>query len=74
MKKVHLRLIVGLAHAHQDLELLRTRNIYIHSPNLSSCTTYGGKGESNILKKIPVSSDFGYLIIDNYTSTHEWLQ
>jgi len=55
------------------LELLSIRNIYIHSPNLSSYTTYGGKGESNIIKKIPVSSDFGYLIIDNYTSTHDWL-
>ena len=55
------------------LELLSIRNIYIHSSNLSSYTTYGGKGESNIIKKIPVSSDFGYLVIDNYTSTHDWL-
>ena len=53
--------------------ILSIRNIYRHSPNLSSYTTYGGKGESNIIKKIPVSSDFGYLIIDNYTSTHDWL-
>ena len=55
------------------LELLSIRNMYLHSPNLSSYTTYGGKGESNIIKKIPVSSDFGYLIIDNFTSTHDWL-
>jgi len=55
------------------LELLSIRNIYLHSPNLSSFSTYGGKGESNIIKKIPVSSDFGYLIIENFTSTHDWL-
>ena len=47
--------------------------MYLHSPNLSSYTTYGGKGEANIIKKIPISSDFGYLIIENFTSTHDWL-
>ena len=55
------------------IELLSIRNIYLHSPNLSSFTTYGGKGESNILKKIPVSSDFGYLKIESFTSNHDWL-
>jgi 6-phosphofructokinase len=33
----------------------------------------GARGEMNIIKKIPVSSDFGYLIIDSFTSTHDWL-
>ena len=51
------------------LELISIRKIYLHSPNLSSYTTYGGKGESNIIKKIPVSSDFGYLIIDNFINS-----
>ena len=60
-------------HISGFLELLSIRNIYLHSHNLSSYSAYGGKGESNIIKKIPVSSDFGYLIIDNYTSTHDWL-
>lgn len=55
------------------IELLSIKNIYLHSPNLSSFTTYGGKGESNIIKKIPVTSDFGYLICENFTSTHDWL-
>jgi hypothetical protein len=55
------------------IELLSIKNIYLHSPNLSSFTTYGGKGESNIIKKVPVSSDFGYLIIENFTSTHDYL-
>ena len=55
------------------LELLNIRNIYLHSSNLSAFSTYGGKGTSNIIKKIPVSSDFGYLIISNSTSDHDWL-
>ena len=65
---------------HQDntfvsgfLDLLSIRNLYLRSTNLSSFTTYGGNGESNIIKKVPVSSDFGYLIIESFTSTHDWL-
>ena len=56
-----------------SLEMLAFRNIYLTSPNLSSFTTIGARGESNIIKKVPVSSDFGYLIIDSFTSTHDWL-
>ena len=55
------------------IELLNVGNIHLHSPNLSSFTTDGGKGKSNIIKKIPVSSDFGYLMIENFTSNHDWL-
>ena len=33
----------------------------------------GARGEANIIKKIPVSSGFGCLIIDSYTSNHDWL-
>ena len=53
--------------------MLNIRDIYLHSANLSDFSTYGGKGESNIIKKIPVTSDFGYLIIENFTSNHDWL-
>ena len=53
--------------------MLAFRNLYLTSPNLSSFTTMGARGEANIIKKIPVSSDFGYLIIDSYTSNHDWL-
>lgn len=56
-----------------SLELLCFRNIYITSGNLSSFTTIGARGESSIIKKVPVSSSFGYLIIDSFTSNHDWL-
>jgi hypothetical protein len=55
------------------IELLNIRNIYLHSSNLSTYTTYAGKGTSNVISKIPVSSDFGYLIISNSASDHDWL-
>jgi hypothetical protein len=33
----------------------------------------GPRGEANIIKKVPVSSDFGYMIIDSFTSPHDFL-
>jgi hypothetical protein len=33
----------------------------------------GSRGESNIIKKVPVSSDFGYLVIDSFTSPRDFL-
>jgi hypothetical protein len=55
------------------LDLLGIRNIFISSPNLGSFSTMGSRGESNIIKKVPVSSDFGYLVIDSFTSPHAFL-
>lgn len=55
------------------LNLVGIRNLYLTCSNLSSFATYGGNGESNIIKKVPVTSDFGYLIVDSLTSTHDWL-
>ena len=49
------------------------RNIYLSSPNLGTYTTLGSRGESNILKKIPVTSNYGYLIVDSNTSNHDFL-
>ena len=49
------------------------RNIYLSSPNLGTYTTLGSRGESNILKKIPVTSSYGYLIVDSNTSNHDFL-
>jgi len=55
------------------LDLLTVRNIYISSPNLGSFSTMGARGESNIIKKVPCTSDFGFLIIDTFTSPHDFL-
>ena len=65
--------VAGTPFVSGMLDLLSVRNIYISSPNLGSFSTMGARGESNIIKKVPVSSDFGYLIIDSFTSPHDFL-
>ena len=49
-------------------------NIYLSSPNLGCFTTIGPRGEQTIIKKIPVSSEFGYMIIDRSASQHDYLE
>ena len=56
-----------------SLQMLAFRNIYLTSPNLSTFTTLGARGEANIIKKTPITSDLGFLIIDSFTSNHDWL-
>ena len=34
----------------------------------------GPRGEQTIIKKIPVSSEFGYMIIDKSISSHDYLE
>lgn len=49
-------------------------NLYLSSPNLGTFTTIGTRGEATIIKKVPVSSDFGYMIIDRSVSVHDYLE
>ena len=49
-------------------------NIYLSSPNLGSVSTIGPRGEQTMIKKIPVSSEFGYMIIDRSASQHDYLE
>ena len=54
------------------LDLVNTHSIYIHSPNLGfHYNTIGCKGESSIIKKVPVSSSFGYMILDSVVAPHD---
>lgn len=55
------------------LNLSLVNNIYISSPNLGSYSTLGARGESNILKKVPVSGSYGCMIVDSFTSNHDFL-
>ena len=48
------------------IDLLNVHNVYLHCPNLGHFNSIGVRGENTIIKiKIPVSSSFGYLIIDS---------
>ena len=55
------------------LSLNGFRAVYLSSSTLSSYNTIGAKGENNIIKKIPTSADFGYQIIDQMVSDHDYL-
>ena len=44
--------------------------ISIHSPNIEHYSSIGVKGESTIIKQVPVSSSFGYLILDSVVAPH----
>ena len=55
------------------LDLQPIRNIFISSPNLGSFNTLGSKGEANIICKVPVNADFGYLVIANIIAAHDFL-
>lgn len=49
------------------------RAVYISSSNLSSYNVQGPQGENNIIKKVITTSDFGYLIVDQVVSDHDYL-
>jgi len=53
------------------LDLLNTHNIYMHCDNLGHYSTLGVRGENTIIKKVPVSSSFGYLIMDSVVAPHD---
>ena len=45
--------------------------IYIHSPSLGNYNSIGVRGENTIIKKVPVSSSFGYLITGSAVAPHD---
>ena len=55
------------------IDLRRYHNIYISSPNIGSFSTLGPRGESNIIKKVPVSTDYGFMIFDNVVAPHDYM-
>ena len=55
------------------VNLRPVHNIYVTSPNLGSFDTLGPRGEQNIIKKVPVSSDWGYVVFDSVVSEHDYI-
>ena len=55
------------------VDLRRIHNVYISSANLSSFKTLGPRGECNIIKKIPVTTEYGFTIVDNIVVSHDWM-
>ena len=57
-----------------SLDLQPVRNVYMSSPNMGTFTTLGSRGESNIIHKVPVNADYGYMVIDNVSDPHDYLE
>ena len=53
------------------IDLLNVHNIYIHTPNLDHYNSIGVRGESTIIKQVPVSSTCGYIILDSVVAPHD---
>ena len=53
------------------IDSLNAHNVFLHCPNLGHFNSIGVRGESTITKKVPVSSSFGYLIIDSVVAPHD---
>jgi hypothetical protein len=56
-----------------DTNLQPVRNVHMRSPNISSFNTIGCNGESSIIKKIPVSSNYGDMIFNGIASSNDCL-
>jgi hypothetical protein len=61
------------AYKSQYLDLQPIKNIYMSSPNLGTFTTIGPLGESNIIKKIPVTAGNNEMIYDNVSTSGDYL-
>ena len=53
------------------IDLPNVHNIYTHSSNLGHYNSIGVRGENTIIKKVPVSSSFGYMILDPVVAPHD---
>ena len=53
------------------IDLLNILNIYIHPSNLGHYSSVGVRGENTIIKKVSVSSSFGYLIMGSAVAPHD---
>ena len=68
---IELLLNLDTEFTSEFLDLLNVHNIYIHSSTLGNYSTIGVRGENTIIKKVPVSSSFGYLIMDSVVAPHD---
>ena len=55
------------------LNLQGFRSLYISSSTLSNYYVLGPLGENTIIKKVITNADFGYLIVDQVVSDHDYL-
>ena len=62
---------MATSYESEFIDSMTTHNIYLHSPNLGHFNSLGVRGENTIIKNIPVSSNFGYMILDSVVAPHD---
>jgi len=55
------------------INLQPIRNLYLHSSNIGSYNTIGLYGCRTIIKKIPITVDFNYMIVDSQLSGNDFM-
>ena len=55
------------------IDLQPIRNIYISSPNIGNFNTIGPRGQSSIIKKVPITANFNEMIFDQVMATNDFL-
>ena len=53
------------------IDLPNVHNVYLHCPNLGHVNSIGVRRESTTIKRITVSSSFGYLMIGSVVAQHD---
>ena len=53
------------------IDLPNVHNVYKHCPDLGHFNSIGVRGGNTIIKKVPVSSSFGYLVIGSVVAPHD---
>jgi hypothetical protein len=68
---VHLGL--GQSWTSGYIDMMPHRNLYIHSTGLGNYSTTNIKGERNIIRKVPVTANYGEVIVDQNSNGMEYL-
>ena len=68
---MNMILIFGTTYESGFIDLLNVHSIYIHCPDVGPYNTVGVRGGNSIIKKVPVSASFGYLILDSVVALHD---
>jgi hypothetical protein len=55
------------------IDMMPHRNLYIHSTGLGNYSTTNLKGERNIIRKVPVTANYGEVIADQNSNGMEYL-
>ena len=63
----------GISLTFSPIDLHSVRNVYIHSPNLTTYSTMSLSGARDIIKKVPVNANYNEMIFNNVMVAQDYL-